>query len=534
MIVTISRIQHRMGLQEDLPQLAAGELGWAIDSRRLFIGNGAVADGAPPAYATPNNTEIITEHSIASLISSFPLYQYEGNGTITLITGPDALNPVYRTIQDRLDDYVSVKAFGAKGDGTTDDTDAINRALYELYVHDNTLYNKKTLLFPAGEYIISGDKIKVPTNAQLLGEGIDNTIITQTDTAIDCVMYFADGLQQTAGDIGTNGAVYPGNNTIYNMTIRHTNRLQDVVKIDMADNVTFDNCAFVNVWTTGDGGTSGAQAVDIRSTDSAHLSKSIKFYDCHFNGVEYANKLDYDTMNVSFSNCEFIMCYGTHYIGENIGALSQVKAAYGYRIIDSYFDKIYATAIKTYPGVDSVVSIDNHFNDVGSSNDGLFNYDYHIIDFGSSGNSSISDHCERTDSSDVIKQVNVVGSESIVVSSNNGIYLNKWQNAISTTLTLNDNNSPASTTGIAHSYTYVPAMKINYRINRNNIVRFGELIVTAGPGGLSLTDSYDEPDASVGVTFSVVSTGGTNYEIRYLTTNTGFSATFEYQVNAYR
>ena len=46
-ITQISRIQHRRGLATDLPQLAAGELGWVIDEQRLFIGNGTVADGAP-------------------------------------------------------------------------------------------------------------------------------------------------------------------------------------------------------------------------------------------------------------------------------------------------------------------------------------------------------------------------------------------------------------------------------------------------------------------------------------------------------
>ena len=97
-----------------------------------------------------------------------------------------------------------------------------------------------------------------------------------------------------------------------------------------------------------------------------------------------------------------------------------------------------------------------------------------------------------------------------------------------------DNNSPASTTGIVHSYTYVPAMKINYRLDRNGLVRFGELIVTAGGGGLSLTDSYDEPAAAVGITFSIASLGGTDYEVRYETTSTGFDVTFEYQINAYR
>ena len=54
-ITTISRIQHRRGLSTDLPQLAAGELGWVVDQQKLFIGNGTVADGAPAV----GNTEIL-------------------------------------------------------------------------------------------------------------------------------------------------------------------------------------------------------------------------------------------------------------------------------------------------------------------------------------------------------------------------------------------------------------------------------------------------------------------------------------------
>ena len=46
-IVQISRIQHRRGKATDLPQLAAGELGWSIDDQKLYIGNGTLADGAP-------------------------------------------------------------------------------------------------------------------------------------------------------------------------------------------------------------------------------------------------------------------------------------------------------------------------------------------------------------------------------------------------------------------------------------------------------------------------------------------------------
>jgi hypothetical protein len=58
-IVQISRITNRKGLAENVPQLAGAELGWAIDERRLFIGNGTLEEGAPVI----GNTEVLTEYS---------------------------------------------------------------------------------------------------------------------------------------------------------------------------------------------------------------------------------------------------------------------------------------------------------------------------------------------------------------------------------------------------------------------------------------------------------------------------------------
>lgn len=58
-IVQISQITNRKGLQENLPQLAGAELGWSVDSRRLYIGNGTLEEGAPVI----GNTEILTEFS---------------------------------------------------------------------------------------------------------------------------------------------------------------------------------------------------------------------------------------------------------------------------------------------------------------------------------------------------------------------------------------------------------------------------------------------------------------------------------------
>jgi hypothetical protein len=58
-VIQISKIQVRRGYQENLPQLGSGELGWSIDSRRLYIGNGTLAEGAPAI----GNTELLTIYS---------------------------------------------------------------------------------------------------------------------------------------------------------------------------------------------------------------------------------------------------------------------------------------------------------------------------------------------------------------------------------------------------------------------------------------------------------------------------------------
>jgi len=58
-VVQISKIQHRRGKETitGLPQLASAELGWAVDTQKLYIGNGSVDEGAPAV----GNTEILTE-----------------------------------------------------------------------------------------------------------------------------------------------------------------------------------------------------------------------------------------------------------------------------------------------------------------------------------------------------------------------------------------------------------------------------------------------------------------------------------------
>ena len=101
-IVSISRIQIRRGrknLGSGLPQLAGGELGWAVDTQELYIGNGAVSEGAPAV----GNSKVLTEHD--NLFTLSDQYTYRNGSNVQ--TGATSATPIKRSLQNRLDDIVN-------------------------------------------------------------------------------------------------------------------------------------------------------------------------------------------------------------------------------------------------------------------------------------------------------------------------------------------------------------------------------------------------------------------------------------------
>lgn len=77
-----AKVQIRHGLQQDLPQLDAGELGYSVDTQQVWIGNGNVADGAP----VPGVTEILTSVALDQIISKL-------NNIATPVTVAASLEP---------------------------------------------------------------------------------------------------------------------------------------------------------------------------------------------------------------------------------------------------------------------------------------------------------------------------------------------------------------------------------------------------------------------------------------------------------
>ena len=88
---------------------------------------------------------------------------------------------INRTVKEKLGDFVSVKDFGAVGDGVTDDTTAIQTAV-----------NIATqLIFPAGTYIIS-DSIKPKANQKWVGARGQTTVKVHTAIGaggVNCIQW---------------------------------------------------------------------------------------------------------------------------------------------------------------------------------------------------------------------------------------------------------------------------------------------------------------------------------------------------------
>lgn len=84
---------------------------------------------------------------------------------------------IWKTFTDTSTVFTSVKAYGAKGNGTTDDTAAIQAAVNAV-----TSLGGGTVYFPQGNYILS-NTINISANTTLLGSSQEATKLTETNPA---------------------------------------------------------------------------------------------------------------------------------------------------------------------------------------------------------------------------------------------------------------------------------------------------------------------------------------------------------------
>lgn len=564
-IVQISRITNRKGLAVDLPEpLAGAELGWVVDERRLFIGNGTLEEGAPVV----GNTEVLTEFS--DILSFADQYTYQGTAAGYIVqTGPTPGSPITQSLQSRLDSFVVVTDFGATGDGVTDDTAAINRALYQLYCVQNNTQTRRGLFFPAGTYIVT-NTIDVPSFAKLYGEGLEGSIISfnvqnwaantayasgvlvyntsnstyyrsiapvpATGISVTTIAYWtattlptyvmrtADSMQQTGANIATNGATPPQNIDVSEISII-TNKLNNGLLVEKANQCYF-NVNIAGPLTTTDltVTTANTRAVDFSSTASLPCTQ-IEFNGFAFSGFTYGVNTAQQIVGALFTGGSFNTLYQGILLG---GASLSNGGAQGVRVTNNIFDNIYEEGVYFY-GVNMNATGYNIFYDVGNHFNGASNPASSVMTIDSISNVSMGDMFERSLAQAAtyprIKLYNTTTSTipaAIAIDNSAQIQMGSFirETGQQATITAGATN----TTLFTVNTVFIKAFKMEYTIVVDTSVRTGTMTIVNDPDDsagdtLQSVDDYVE-NSHTDVTLAVTDVAGT-ITVSYAAARTG-------------
>jgi hypothetical protein len=460
-VVQISKIQVRRGLKNSgigVPQLSSAEFAWAVDSQELFIGNGSVAEGAP--YV--GNTKILTEHdNLLELASSYRFALPE----------PSIGLSVSRSLQSKLDEYVSVLDFGAVPDGSTDCVQAFETAFSELFQNTDNRF-KKVLLIPNGVYLFTTD-IKVPSGTIIKGETQQGVVLNIGSNNLTFVT--ADGEELAVFDASNR----PANINMSNLTIqRSSGRL---VLTGVRDS-EFEAVHFRGEYTLIDAvasPTARDSAVFWQNSINDIRTTGIKFKNCRFENQEMSVKclqtLPFET-KIEFEECHFLV----NHIGVYIeGVVGQVN---NWIFKDSTFELIHQQAVYATHGRGFLVTGCSFQNCGNGVNDAQYP-ESPIIEFGDFENNDVV-NCvsDRAQFGSLTSSLNTIGIPEVLNSSK--------------TQLVNSQYSQIFLSDAFRAFLAMPAthrfMHINYFLKLSSHSRVGRLTLTIDSdlSSVAITDEY--------------------------------------------
>jgi hypothetical protein len=175
--------------------------------------------------ASINTTGIITATTfVGSLVGTASFSTTASINTSGIITATGGFSGM----------WISANNFGAKGDGTTNDTVAIQNAL-------NSLTSGGTLYIPPGTYILSAAAgtdafaaIGVPSNVRIVGAGVSATYIKQSGSLANKDLVSSRG----NNNINIEHITFDGNN------ITNSGN-ESLLSFVFTDNISVKNCSFI-------------------------------------------------------------------------------------------------------------------------------------------------------------------------------------------------------------------------------------------------------------------------------------------------
>ena len=393
-VVQISKIQVRRGQKNQgtgIPQLASGEFGWAVDAQELYIGNGAVTEGAPAV----GNTQILTSSTDIFSLADTYAYQKDTDYIVTDTT---------RTLQNKLDDFVTAADFGMTGVSTQDVTEKLQKALDQLYLNvDKTSTSSKvTLYFSPGVYTVS-DTIYLPPQITLVGAGKDKTIIRNTTS--NASAFKSVNLDSTIGTYAAHSTTTIDNQCT-NISLKdlnlETTQNNILLQLDSCKNSIFQNIKFVGSFDVSTDTISGTNVgVILNNLTSAISTSNLDFDGCEFNNFAYGVYSDWDVNSNTWRNCKFTQLGLGLAFGSGLSVLDNLvnsgkrTGALSNTITNSNFEDISRQAIYFKFGY-SNISKDNTFDQVGNEQGAESSPLYPIIEFNKDNNVSSNDSFTRT------------------------------------------------------------------------------------------------------------------------------------------
>lgn len=509
-ILQLSRITNRKGLSENLPQLAGAEFGWVLDDRKLYIGNGTIIDGAPVI----GNTEILTEHS--NILELGSTYTYKGVNSAEVVT-TDGEGDIVRSITSKFDDFASVKDFGAVGDGITDDTAAINWALFQLFCTLQSGRARRSLYFPAGVYKVTGT-ILIPPHAKLWGEGISSSIIEYTLDPLNPVTHVAatadiNCLSGPGMIVDSEGA--PEGIEMVSMSIR-SNEDISILLIINALSTSFDHVELKGPRTFEDSKSLGEGTTTIEITGS---SRDISFTKMLTSGTTYALRaIDAGIKGVVFENSRLDL----HYKGVVISDAGPT----GVIITRNIFDNIALQGIEmgNSPFNSSAFNV---FYDVGN---GLSTSPIApVISMLNKDCTSIGDQFERDDTdNDIQPRVQLpADGGGIAFDGSHSLKLGAYERlvGVEALLDIAETLTPIVTFNSQVANTF----KIDYNIFRDGESRMGTMFITNNASTVEYNEEFTQ-SADLGIDLSVVQVGITASSTLEFYMTSGNTAIMNYSI----